>query len=436
MNKIFELTHKVFICTILFLLGAKLLDKWGIVSFLENRMSYGEILFILYMFGALLKIISSSSISWLFISYRQKKFTYYLACFALWTGLAWSINTIFRDGDIMDFFGIPVRVLFYCLMSVFVARWVKEYGPNLIVLSFCSGILAIFYYNFTILVTDIGRVPVGGVSENTFSAVLLPVSAMFLALTGMTNPGVLSLLLMCISFLSTFLVYSLGGLLYMLVGLPAMLLSMQNFFINSRVGIVKRIFALVFLFLIVIYIINNFGFAFEAISINVKNKINNIPFVEAAQGGGQSADYRWGVFLSSLVITVNNPLFGVGEYNFRAENMKNMEWLGDKFFDHKNPHNAAAQMLSMFGIPAFFLFSICFYIAFKQLYRLRIKSGLKWKIFVFSSLFVFLATANLMDAIFTSTYFYFYAALIFGIEGRNGQLLKDAHEPALLGRRA
>lgn len=426
MPKLFEPVHKIFICVVLFLLGAKLLDKDQQMLSVVRKISYGEIFFILYLFGVLLKIIMKNSISWLFLSNYQKKFTFYLACFAVWMGLSWSINTIFRDGDIMDFFGIPVRVLFYCFMTVFVARWIKKYGPNIVVIPYCSGILMMFYYNFSTLFMDIGGVP-SGVTENTFSAVLLPASAMFLALTGMARPGVLSLFLMCISLVSTFLVYSLSGLVYMLVGVPAVLLSMQSFFINTRVGIVKRLFALVFLSLIVIAIINNFGFAFEGISLNIERKINNIPFVEAAQGDSQSGKQRWGVFLSSLVITMNNPMFGVGEYNFKSENMKNKEWLGDKFFDHKNPHNALAQILSMFGIPAFFLFAMCFYITFKQLYGLRIKSGLMWKTFVLSSLFVFFATANIMDAIFTTTYFYFYAALIFGIK----EWRKNSSEVAL-----
>lgn len=416
MPNIIKSLHKIFICIILFLLGAKLLDPEDQMLSIGKRISYGEILFILYLFGVLIKIINKKSVSWLFISHHQKKFTYLLACFGIWMGLSWSVNTIFRDGDIMDFFGIPVRVLFYCLMSVFVARWVKIYGPSPIVLSYCSGILMMFSYNFTTMFTDIGGIP-AGITNNTFSAVLLPASAMFFALTAMINPGILCLLLMCISFASTVLIYSLSGLFYMFIGLPTVLIAMYCFFINKRVKRGKQFFIVLLLSLLVFHVADKFGFAFEMISSHIENKINNIPFVEAAQGEVQSGDQRLSVALSSIIIAMKNPLFGVGEYNFREENKKNQEWLGAKFFDHKNPHNAIAQILSMFGIPAFLLFSTCFYITFKQLYSLNITSGVKWKIFVSSSLFVFFATANVMDAIFTTTYYYFYAALVFGIEG-------------------
>lgn len=428
MTKTFELVHKIFICIILFILGSQLLDNIdGPMLLIGKRISYGEILFILYMFGALLKIMRENSISWLLLSHRQKKFICYLVCFAFWVGFSWAINTIFRDGDIMDFFGVPVRVLFYCFMSIFVARWVKIYGANIVVIPYCSGILTMFYYNFTTGFMDIGGVPVG-VPNNTVSAVLLPVSSLFLALTGMVNPGVLCLLLMCISFMSTFLVYSLSGLVYMFLGLPAVLVSMHNFFSNKRVGIGKRFFMLVLLVLLATAVVDKFGFAFETIKFHVSRKLDNLPSLAESTDGSESGQQRWAIALSGLVITMKNPIFGVGEYNFRDENLKNQKWLGARFFDHKNPHNALVHILSMFGIPAFFLFAMCLYIAFKQLYDLRIKRWRKWKIFVLSSIFVFIATANVVDSIFTTTYFYFYAALIFGIEGWRHQWLRDSHE--------
>lgn len=413
-----KLAHKIFIFIIIFLLGAKLLDPDDQLLSIGKKISYGEILFLLYLFAVILKMLCNKSISFLFLSPQQKRFTCFLGFFAAWTAVSWCINTIFLDGDIMDFFGIPVRVLLYCIMSVFFARWVRQYGPNFCAMSYCSGIILMFYYNFTSLFMALGGVP-AGVPNNTFSAVLLPASAMFLALAGLASPAGFSLFLMCISFASTVLVYSLSGMLYMFFGLPAVLISMHNFFLNKGIGILKRISMLFFLFLLAITIGYNFNFAFEGISRNIENKINNIPFTEEASGDVQSGEHRFGLIISSLVIAAKNPLVGVGEYNFRAKNMQNKDLIGRIFHDHKNPHNAFAQIISMFGIPAFFLFCMCFYIAFKKLYHLRIKSGPTWKVYVLSSLVVFFATANVMDAIFTTTYFYFYAALIFGIEEWN-----------------
>lgn len=418
MIKISELARKNFICVILFLLGAKLLDRDHLLS-VGRRISYGEMLFILYFFGVLLKVISKNSISWLFFSSQQKKFTYLLTCFAIWTGLSWGINTIFRNGDIMDFFGIPVRVLFYCFMSVFVARWVKRYGPNIVVIPFCIGILAMFYFNFAagvVTLTD-NEIP-NVIAERNFSGVLLPVGAIFLALLVMINPTPLAFILMCFSFASTLLIYSLGGYLFVLMGFPAVLVSIYHFFINREIRMNKRFFTLAILFFLGIIIFTKFGFVFGTIFDNIEKKYNNIPFVEAARGDVQSGDYRWGFLLSSLEITMNNPMFGVGEYNWKAENLKNKEWLGKIFYDHKNPHNGLAQILSMFGIPAFLLFMSCFFITFKGLYALHAENGLKWKIFVLSSFLVFFGSANVMSTIFTTYYFYFYAAFIFGIEGR------------------
>jgi hypothetical protein len=406
--------YEILICVLLFLLGAKLLDPDDELLSIGKRISYGEILFCIYMFIMVLKALHRNSISWLFLSGTQKIFIYVLMCFTVWTALSWCINTVLHDGEIMDFFGIPVRVLFYCAMSVFVARWVYRYGPATIVLSYCSGIFAMFCYNFISLFIKTGSVP-AGITNNTFSAVLLPSSAVYLALAGMISPGILSLLLMCAVFASTLLVYSLSGLLYLFLGLPAILISIHDFFIRKEVGKSKRIIAVLILSLAVLTVVSRFGFAFEGLIQNIHNKINNIPFSETAKYDVQSGDERWGLALSAFMISLKNPFFGVGEYNFRAENYKNKDWIGEKFLDHKNPHNALAQIPSMFGIPAFLLFMASFYIAFKQLYYLRILKGSRWGIFVLSSLFVFFATANVMDAIFTTTYFYFYAAVIFGI---------------------
>src|SRR5574341_85455 len=415
MNNMFDQFHKIFVCTILFLLGARLLDNRNLF-YLSDRFAYGELLFALYFFGVILKSIHTKSVSWIFISKTQKQFTYYLIGFAIWCGLSWSINTIWRYGDIMDFFGIPVRVMFYAIMSIFVARWVKKYGPSLVVISFCCGILAIFYLNFDAMVAAMNIVGVPDrLPENNFSGVMLPVSAIFLAIAGMVNPGILTLLLMCLSFGLTSLVYSLGGFLFMIMGLPAVLLSVHNYFTSRNVGMGKRFAASAVFIVIGIFIIVNFSFAFEAIEGHIQNKINNIPFFETGQDHVQSGDIRWGFFLSSLAITANNPIFGVGEYNFQAEHWKNRGWLGDKYFDHKNPHNGLAQILSTAGIPAFYLFGVCSFITFKKLFTFRNMGGVKWKVFALSTFCVFLGTANVMATIYTTYYFYFFAGLVFGI---------------------
>lgn len=415
MDRILAFADRSFLCLILFLLGAKTLDKNHMLS-VGQMISYGEILFLLYFFIAILKMLRSDSASWLFVSQHHKRFTLYLTMFALWTGLSWSVNTVTMGGDLNDLFGMTARILFYGFMSVFVAIWVEKYGPALVAVPFCLGVLAIFFYNFSTaaLAMSIIGVP-QALPENNFSGVMLPISALYLALVGMASPGIIPLLLMCVCYASTVLVYSLGAYLFLILGFPAVALSIHAFFVEKKVAKVKRALAFAVLFFAVAAAAVKLGSAYETVRVRIGNKFANIPLTEKAKGRVQSGDIRRGFFLSSLVITRNNPLFGVGEYNWREANLKNKDWLGEVFYEHKNPHNAFAQILSMFGIPAFVLFVLCLYAAFRRLYAERLRGGAAWGIFVLSSSLVFLATGNVMDSIFTTTYFYFYAALIFGI---------------------
>lgn len=402
----------------MFIFGASLLDKKGtIFSPIARRISYADILFLFYFFASFIVYLEKSS-KWLIVySKSQRYFLLMLFAFSLWTGLSWLITTATLEGQLRDFFGIPVRLAYYGIISIFVTKWAKKYGINVIVFPFCIGILGMFYFNFFSKAIMISDFPIA-IQNNDFSGLLLPVVSLYFSLSILSKPGYVSLALCFVSYCSTVLVYSLGGYILMIMALPAVLISFWYCYsIKGRMLKGKFIFIVV---TIGIGLSVVFGLKpnQETITNRIKAKIANLPF---SSNHIHSGDVRWGHFLSSLEITSRNPLFGVGEYNWENENAKNKSLVGDAYRLNENPHNAIAQIFSMFGIPAGVLFGLCLCLWFIALYRIKLLKGIKWIIWVGAVVCVFFASANLMDAIFTTYYFYFFAALIFSIEMDRGQ---------------
>ncbi len=410
---------KLYIGLMFFLLGAHLLDKGGrILSPIANRFSYGDILFVLYLIGSYILNLNRTS-KWLVVySKRQEMFYIFLFAFSLCTGISWCVTSLLQKGYILDFFGISTRIAYYGLMSLFATKWIKKYGLNILILPFCLGIVSMFYFNFLRSALPIFTIPTE-IAEKNFSGVLLPVCAIYLAISILDMPRLSNLLLFCFTFLSTLLVYSLGGIVLLILSLPAVWIMLRYYFAKPIIKYDKKVFSLFILLLIVI------GLFLSPMSDTVTHRIvakfHNIPGISKEET--ESAHLRWGHFISSIYITLKNPLFGVGEANWQEENDKNIDLVGKWYIQNENPHNAIAQIPSMFGIPAFIFFAICFYLVFKALYELKLLKGLKWKIFVFSVFMVFFGSANLMDSIFTTFYFYFFASIVFGIKAR--QLTKN-----------
>jgi hypothetical protein len=398
----------------MFIYGASLLDRWGMIfSPIAQRISYADILFCLYLntlFGVY--VVKSSARMRIVYSKRHKYFLIILLGFAWWTGLSWVVTTLKMDGQIQDFFGITVRISYYIILSIFVTKWAKNYGINDIVTSFCAGVLTMFYFNFFSMALTITDIPIA-INVNNFSGVLLPVISVYFSLSLLCKPSYVSFVLCCLSYLSCVLVFSLGGYILMILAFPAVLLSCVHFFKMKS----KRRFGFLFSSMIIIGMCLGTAFGLKTyqntLITRIKSKFANIPINSEHI---QSGDVRWGHFLSSMLITMRNPIFGVGEYNWERENDKNRNLLGEAYHQNENPHNAIAQIFSMFGLPAGILFGLCLYYSFVSLYRIKLLNGQKWIIWVVSVGCVFLASANLMDTIFTTYYFYFFAALVFSVE--------------------
>lgn len=401
----------------MFIFGASLLDKKGaIFSPIARRISYADILFFIYFFASFIVYLEKSS-KWLTVySKCQKYFLLMIFAFSLWTGLSWVITTVTWEGQLQDFFGIPVRLAYYAMITIFVTKWAKKYGINIILIPFCIGILGMFYFNFLSKAIMISAIPIG-IKNNDFSGLLLPIVSLYFSLSLLYKPNYVSLVLCIVSYCSTVLVYSLGGYILMVMALPAVLISLWYCYrIKGRMLKGKFIFAVV---TIGICLSTGFGLKpYQAtITKHIKAKMANIPFNSESIHSG---DVRWGHFLSSMEIMSRNPLFGVGEYNWEEENSRNKSLVGEAYRQNENPHNSIAQIFSMFGIPAGIFFGLCLCSGFIALYRIKLLKGMKWIIWVGAVVFVFIASANLMDAIFTTYYYYFFAALIFSIEMERG----------------
>lgn len=410
---ILKMLHKVIIIGMLFLLGAALLDRDKLL-YAGERLRYGEILFGIYM---LISVVSKKAFARrleLITSFLQKKYSYYFIAFIIWTGLSWAVNTVFIDGDIYDLFGVTIRLLFYFLMTLYIAGWVKSYGVNIVVYPFCIGVLSMFCINYSVTVLEILTVP-AEIPVTNFSAVMLPVCALYFVLSYFYKPCAITWILIIISYFATALVYSLGGYVFMAFGLPLIILAIKHFYSTKQIGRYKKTIASLFLLVIIVFVVNKFAPAFEVIYGNIEKKISNVLVFDDPSGNYRSFDYRWGHFISSMSMTIHNPMFGVGKHNWELENEKNKDWI-KAHHTNDNPHNAIAQILSMYGVPAFIFFAITIYLVFRQLYYLKLSNKISWIFIVLSSLFVFIGTANVMDSFFNTYYFYFYAGIVFGIK--------------------
>jgi len=424
--------RKYYIILLLFLMGARLLDKEAILSPIAERVSYSDILFLIYLICWSIYNLKQPSRPSLIYSRQQKNFFIYLFSFSFWTGMSWCVTTIFRKGYIPDFFGIPVRIAIYGIMALFVAKWVKEYGPNIFVAPFCIGILTMFYFNFFSSAMTVLRVP-ESIAEKNFSGVLLPTCAIYLSLSFLCRPSFWALFLLLLAVISTTLVYSLGGVVLAVLFLPVAWIIVKQYFLGSGVRFFRKLVALLLIISVPLILKANSAIQphLGTVTTNVEQKIENAPGISKSHT--ESGDERFGFFLSSIVIAYRNPIFGVGEADWQEENDKNQDWLGVLYLESDNPHNAIAEMISMFGIPSLFLFAAAFYFVFKELYLLHMLKGVKWKVFVISIFLIFGGIANLMDAIFTSYFFYFFASLVFGIRARQQAIVLTDREAIKAG---
>ena len=404
--------HKGIIAIIVSLLGAALLDR-DRVLFAGESINIGEILFGIYLLAYLLFKLASNPHSLIKFNVPYKDFSFPFLLFVAWTGLSWAINTIFIDGELHDLFGVTFRLGYYYVMLLFIAQWVRRYNPQTVIYPFCGSVLLFFFMNYRSAFIEAATLP-HAINVTNFSGIMLPVCSLYFALLYCFKRSILTLLLAMISYWAAILVYSLGAYVSMAMALPVLIVIVNDYWKSKKYHRFVKYATAVGVIICAFYVINNFPSEIEIIKQFINNKINNLSFTEEGQQGDQSMDYRIGHFQSSLAMVAMNPLFGVGEFNWERENDKNAEWVR-AYVANDNPHNAFAQVFSMYGIPAFIFFVWSIYAVFKKLFALRLLLKWKWKLFVSFTAITFIGGANTMSPFFNTYYFLIFAGVVFGI---------------------
>jgi O-antigen ligase len=412
-----RMAHKFIISATMVLLGAALLDK-DRVYFVYNVLSYGEVMLVLYILVYCFVMYYRGENLNMVITLPLKYYSFCFLFFVGWTGISWAINTVFIDGEIHDFFGITVRLAFYYAMTLFVAMWVRRYGPSLIVYPFCGGVFLMFVNNYVNAAMVVGTLPLV-IPLTNFSGVLLPVLAMYFALSHLHKPDMVSFLSMLLTYASTILIYSLGAYGFMLTGFPVIWFVWRNYLSSLKTSFVYKMIIYGLMLYCGMYVSVNYNDESVMIIENVSRKYENISFTDTGAQEDQSMDYRIGQLQSSMRMAIENPLFGVGEYNWESENEKNKDWV-KAHHTNDNPHNSFAQVVSMYGVPAlvFYLFSI--YFVFREFYMIHLSTRKMRLLLTVSMVATFLGTAVVMDSFFVTYYFYVFAGIIYGIGSSAG----------------
>jgi len=405
---------KVYIWLILLIEGAALLDKNRYLYVFYNRVNYGDILYAVYagIQLAFLKQKNSKPI-------KLHSFFFLIYSLAFWTAASWGIHFILGNEAIENLLGVPLRLIFYATFAFSASQWVRKYGSEVIGIPYCIGIISMLLYNLISSGLTINYVP-AEIPENNFSGLLMPVCCAYIGMVFLTKPGLILYALILISYLLTFFVYSLGGYLMALVLLPALwIVSKQVYF-----KYISKFLILKIALLLLAIVLLKTSFAPNNILLDNKmrigNKINNLTPMPYDENSGTLK--RYGHICSSLIIGIQNPVFGVGELRWEEENAKNETWLGWNYLENDNPHNAFLQLFSMFGLPALILFVLIFITAAKEIYSLNLLQRNQWTILSISIIVMFFLSGNLMGDMFLTHYFYLYGALVIGTKERLNHL--------------
>lgn len=394
----------------MFLFGCALLDPekkflglfGGIISIADLSIIPVFILTMLFIQNTLAKLATVDD---------QFYFIFMLVIMSFWIGLSWFVNTISYDGQLVDLFGVSARILFYLFVTRILYLWLVEYGSLCTMIPYCTGILLMGCYNYFSTSFETNQLIPAGITNNTFTSILFPYISFIFAVTAIEYNSRFSALLSICSFLFSFLLYSLSAMIYLALLAPLIIMMACNFIRDNNITFIS-ILCLLGIVIFIAFNENAMFFFFENLSNNIYNKIANIPQLD--ENNLQSGDQRLALLLSSIIISLDHPIFGVGEYNFREFNLNNYKILGGFFFDHKNPHNSFAELLAWFGWPAFFIFISQMRYFFKKT-ELLIRCFELPKYFSYLILLFFVSTGLVMDGLYKTTYFYFASAYIFFI---------------------
>ncbi len=309
-----------------------------------------------------------------------------------------------------------LRPLYYFLLVVFVSVNTRRYGISLVV-AFLSGIL------------------VSGIV-----AYLMPSNPDMLGFVVLWNPNVVgnmlafgallasllifegriaaaSLFLFAFLLLSVF-TYSKGTWLMVILGLIAFVIALHEHSGGQVRRVGKRILVAGILGLILL------GAAyFDELYELVRFKIATTQIDDSAVEGSTTAA-RWGFVKASLLLVLENPVFGVGISNYESAYDSLEHVLGNDYWPTDNPHSAWLYILACIGIPALFVF-LGIVVRVLAEFNTRIPLNGRSRLF-YIGLFtmVLFLSGSVVLHVLTQYFFWFFAGIVSGWQpsGRDARL--------------
>ena len=133
---------------------------------------------------------------------------------------------------------------------------------------------------------------------------------------------------------------------------------------------------------------------------------------DSAVDGGTLAQ-RWGFVLSSKMMLMSNPVFGVGMSNYEQVNEALKSDLDGYYWESDNPHSAWLYLLACMGIPAFLLYFAFFVLVFQALRRAVKLTGVFRQIYLFSVITMFVLSGAVMLQLVAGYFFWVFAGVVF-----------------------
>lgn len=323
--------------------------------------------------------------------------------FSIFCYISMFINVYSYDIRISDFF----EVIKYLLIPIYLTVYTILYKKNKIglLMGYIFGLFTIGISAYLNPMNDdvLGTVQI--YNPNVIGNVIT-FSCFFLILPLLSN-NVLFLPLLILLLIIAFFTFSKAAWIMIIITLLSIYIYLLSLNFNKH----KKIFlSFIFLIIISIIIVSNL----EIINLLVQSKINATDFsASASQGGSFSA--RSAFLESSLIMFLNNPIFGVGISNWEIAHIQNKQILFEDFYLDDNPNSAFFYVLSCMGIICFVIY-IQLILKFLYVFNKSVSSS----ILKFFAFLIVLISGNIQLEMLTAYYFWFFYS-IYNVESSKNE---------------
>jgi hypothetical protein len=263
-------------------------------------------------------------------------------------------NAYARRIELSDVFEM-CRPAYYLSIVFTIAFCVRTGMLGRLCLSFASGILVAAIANFVTAITmlDDGGNGLFILMNPNVVGNMLAVALLFLSLAFLDGYFLSSFFAICLATALSLVSYSKGAWLMGLLGLACVALAYRQTRLASswHRSVVVALTWTAIATACVLAVAN-----ISTIQEIGRDKLSQ-SFTDDMYRSDSTVNLRRGQILSSLRISGQNPVLGVGVTNWEAENNRNEYWLNDLFLVNDNPHSGFFYILSGMGFPALCTFA-------------------------------------------------------------------------------